>query len=149
MSVLMIRSGFWELLQQDAVYIREQVFIQEQNIPIEDEWDEHDSIALHFVMYANQQPIATARLLENNSVGRVAVLKNYRGQGIGKHLMLDIINQAKIERRAFLKLSAQTHAISFYAELGFQVEGNTYLDCGIPHIQMSLPLKPVSLDSLE
>ena len=140
MSWYMIRSGHWDQLQPDAKNIREQVFIHEQNISAEEEWDNQDPIALHFVVYAQEQPIATARLLENNSIGRVAVLKHYRGKGIGKLLMLKIIEQAKNEDRDSLKLSAQTHAIPFYAGLGFQVEGETYLDCGIPHVTMTMKL---------
>lgn len=77
-----VQSGHWDKLEQDAKFIRKQVFIIEQNIPEEEEWDDQDMISDHFVVYDQDQPIATARLLQNNSVGRVAVLKAYRGQGI-------------------------------------------------------------------
>lgn len=138
MSQFTIRTGRWDELQNDAKLIREQVFIQEQQIPVEDEWDAEDAISVHFVVYDQDQPIATARLLQNNSVGRVAVLKSHRGTGIGKLLMQKIIQQAKHQQREFLKLSSQVHAIQFYAGLGFNVEGEQYLDCGIPHIDMRL-----------
>ena len=138
MSQFKIRAGRWDELQNDAKLIREQVFIQEQQIAVEDEWDAEDAVSLHFVVYDQDQPIATARLLQNNSVGRVAVLKSHRGLGIGKLLMHQIIQQAKHEQREFLKLSSQVHAIQFYAGLGFNVEGEQYLDCGIPHIEMRL-----------
>ena len=138
MSQFTIRTGRWDELQNDAKLIREQVFIQEQQIAVEDEWDAEDAVSLHFVVYAQDQPIATARLLQNNSVGRVAVLKSHRGAGIGKLLMQQIIQQAKHQQREFLKLSSQVHAIQFYAGLGFNVEGEQYLDCGIPHIDMQL-----------
>ena len=140
MTELKIRSGSWDELQNDAKLIREQVFIQEQHIPVEEEWDAQDAVALHFVVYDQAQPIATARLLQNHSIGRVAVLKAYRGQGIGKLLMLEMIQQAKHEQRKFLKLSSQVHAVQFYAGLGFTVQGEQYLDCGIPHIDMYLKL---------
>ncbi len=140
MTVLKIRSGGWDELQNDAKLIREQVFIQEQNIPVEDEWDEQDAIALHFVVYNQTHPVATARLLQNNSIGRVAVLQSYRGLGIGKMIMLHMIEQAKHEQRKFLKLSSQVHAVQFYAGLGFTMQGEQYLDCGIPHIDMTLKL---------
>ena len=140
MTELKIRSGGWDELQNDAKLIREQVFIQEQHIPVVEEWDAQDAIALHFVVYDQVQPIATARLLQNHSIGRVAVLKAYRGQGIGKLLMLEMIQQAKHEQRKFLKLSSQVHAMQFYAGLGFTVQGEQYLDCGIPHIDMTLKL---------
>ena len=64
----------WEQLEKDAKYIREQVFIQEQGIAPEDEWDDFDATAVHFMVYDKEQPIATARLLPQHSVGRVAVL---------------------------------------------------------------------------
>jgi predicted GNAT family N-acyltransferase len=136
-----IRTGSWNKLQQDAKLIREQVFILEQQIAVEDEWDDQDAISQHFVIYDQVQPVATARLLQNNSVGRVAVLKSHRGLGIGKLLMLQIIEQAKYEQRKFLKLSSQVHAIQFYVSLGFKVESEEYLDCGIAHIDMYLKLQ--------
>ena len=138
MSQFTIRTGSWDELQNDAKLIREQVFIQEQQIAVADEWDAEDAVSVHFVVYDQDQPIATARLLQNNSVGRVAVLKSHRGLGIGKLLMQKIIQQAKHQQREFLKLSSQVHAIQFYAGLGFKVEGEQYLDCGIPHIEMRL-----------
>ena len=138
MSQFSIRTGRWDELQNDAKLIREQVFIQEQQIAVADEWDAEDAVSVHFVVYDQDQPIATARLLKNNSVGRVAVLKSHRGLGIGKLLMHQIIQQAKHQQREFLKLSSQVHAIQFYAGLGFNVEGEQYLDCGIPHVDMRL-----------
>lgn len=137
---LSILSGSWQRLAQDAKAIREIVFIQEQNISPEDEWDDLDAICTHFVVYVQGQAIATARLLPNHSIGRVAVLKTYRGMNIGQKLMQEVIAYAKQEQRPFLKLSSQVHAIGFYSGLGFLVEGAEYLDCGIPHIDMRLSL---------
>ena len=136
MSAYTMRSDRWNVLEADAKTVRTAVFIQEQNIAEHDEWDAEDAKSLHFVMYDQNRAIATARLLENNSIGRVAVLKNYRGQGIGQQLMQQIIAVAATEQRDFLKLSAQVHAIGFYENLGFSVEGESYLDCGIPHVDM-------------
>ncbi|WP_151715120.1 GNAT family N-acetyltransferase [Acinetobacter sp. TUM15071] len=135
-----VKQGNWDQLQQDAKLIRTLVFILEQGIAEADEWDEQDAISQHFVIYDQDQPIATARLLQNNSVGRVAVLKAYRGQGLGQMIMLDIIAFAKQQERAFLHLSSQVHAMSFYQQLGFVVQGDEYDECGIPHIEMRMPL---------
>lgn len=135
-----IKQGHWDQLQQDAKLIRTQVFICEQCITEADEWDDQDLISQHFVIYDQDQPIATARLLENNSVGRVAVLKAYRGQGLGQMIMLEIIGYAQKQRRSVLTLSSQVHAISFYEKLGFTVQGNSYDECGIPHIEMTMSL---------
>ncbi|RXS92906.1 GNAT family N-acetyltransferase [Acinetobacter junii] len=139
--MFIVQSGHWDKLEQDAKFIRKQVFIIEQNIPEEEEWDDQDMISDHFVVYDQDQPIATARLLQNNSVGRVAVLKAYRGQGIGRMIMLEIIRQAHQQDRKFLQLSSQVHAISFYEKLGFSIQGDAYDECGIPHIKMQLVIE--------
>ncbi|NKG34540.1 GNAT family N-acetyltransferase [Acinetobacter junii] len=136
-----VQSGHWDKLEQDAKFIRKQVFIIEQNIPEEEEWDDQDMISDHFVVYDQDQPIATARLIQNNSVGRVAVLKTYRGQGIGRMIMLEIIQLAHQQDRTFLQLSSQVHAISFYEKLGFSIQGDAYDECGIPHIKMQLVIE--------
>lgn len=133
-------QGTWEQLAQDAKFIREQVFVQEQKISPEDEWDDFDATALHFVVYDKIQPIATARLLPHHSIGRVAVLASYRKQGIGKILMQKIIEHARHEKLPYLKLSAQTYVTAFYEALGFEIQGEVYQDCGIPHIDMTLKL---------
>jgi len=135
-----VKHGRWDQLQQDAKLIRTQVFICEQGITEADEWDDQDLISQHFVIYDQDQPIATARLLENNSVGRVAVLKAYRGQGLGQMIMLEIISYAQKQGLSVLTLSSQVHAISFYEKLGFTVQGNSYDECGIPHIEMTMSL---------
>ncbi|EHU2953719.1 GNAT family N-acetyltransferase [Acinetobacter baumannii] len=133
-------AGSWTQFEEDAKYIREQVFIQEQGIEPEDEWDDFDSIAMHFMVYGKEQPIATARLLPQHSIGRVAVLMPYRKQGIGKILMQHIIEYARQHKLPYLKLSAQTYVTAFYEALGFKVQGEVYQDCGIPHIDMTLTL---------
>ena len=135
-----VKHGCWDQLQQDAKLIRTQVFICEQGITEADEWDDQDVISQHFVIYDQDQPIATARLLQNHSVGRVAVVKAYRGQGLGQMIMLEIISYAQKQRRSVLTLSSQVHAISFYKKLGFTVQGNSYDECGIPHIEMTMSL---------
>ena len=140
--MLSVENGDWDQLQQDARLIRELVFIVEQNIPEQDEWDDQDAISKHFVVYDHDQPIATARLLQDNSIGRVAVIQKYREQGIGRLIMLEIIEHAQQQHRPFLKLSSQVHAISFYEKLGFVTQGDPYDECGIPHIEMMMPLIP-------
>lgn len=135
-----IITGGWEQLEKDAKLIREKVFIQEQGIAPEDEWDDLDATVLHFIVYDREQPIATARLLPQHSVGRVAVLLPYRKQGVGKILMQHIIDYARQQNLPYLKLSAQTYVTAFYEALGFVGQGEEYLDCGIPHIDMTLEL---------
>ena len=136
MNQFKIISGQWSDLEKHAKLIRTAVFIQEQNIDEADEWDVQDPISIHFIVYDQNQAIATARLLQNNHIGRVAVLKSYRGRGIGLMLMQVIIQQAQLENRSELELSAQSYASSFYEKLGFYVIGSEYLDCGIAHVDM-------------
>ena len=140
MSEFTVVVGDWHSLQQHAQHIRELVFILEQDIAPEDEWDDQDPISTHFVVYDADQPIATARLLSNDHVGRVAVLKEYRSKGIGKLVMQEIIALAKQQQRKELILSSQVHATQFYGGLGFAVQGESYLDCGIPHVDMVMTL---------
>ena len=135
-----VKHGRWDQLQQDAKLIRTQVFICEQGITEADEWDDQDVISQHFVIYDQDQPIATARLLQNHSVGRVADVKAYRGQGLGQMIMLEIISYAQKQGLSVLTLSSQVHAISFYEKLGFTVQGNSYDECGISHIEMTMNL---------
>lgn len=137
---LKIVSGSWKDLATPAKMIREAVFIQEQHIAAEDEWDVEDAVAVHFIVFQQDQTIATARLLSNNSIGRVAVLTTARGLGVGQRLMQAVIDYARAEQRELVKLSSQVHAIGFYQALGFEVQGEEYLDCGIPHIDMYLKL---------
>ncbi|MFV5405636.1 MULTISPECIES: GNAT family N-acetyltransferase [unclassified Acinetobacter] len=137
---LKIVSGSWKDLGVYAKVIREAVFIQEQYIAAEDEWDAEDAVAVHFIVFQQDQAIATARLLTNNSVGRIAVLKSHRGLKIGQRLMQAVIDYARAEQRELVKLSSQVHAIGFYQALGFEAQGEEYLDCSIPHIDMYLKL---------
>jgi len=117
LSLFQIRHGSWNELQSAAKFIRTEVFIQEQT-----------------------RAIATARLLPNHWIGRVAVLKTDRGRGLGKALMQAIIEYAQEQQLDQLCLSSQVHATSFYQELGFACFGEVYEDCGIPHINMHLTL---------
>lgn len=137
---LKIVSGSWKDLAAHAKVIREVVFIQEQHIAAEDEWDAEDAVAVHFIVFQHDQAIATARLLSNNSIGRVAVLTTARGLGVGQRLMQAVIDYARAEHRELVKLSSQVHASGFYQALGFEVQGEEYLDCGIPHVDMYLKL---------
>ncbi len=128
--------GTWQALQTDASLVRQQVFIEEQKIPPQEEWDIADQTAIHFVVYQAEQVIATARLVDQNKIGRVAVLKPYRNLGVGTFLLQFIIDYAQQQQRSYLQLSAQIQALSFYENLGFCAEGETYLDCNIPHQTM-------------
>ncbi|QJD58320.1 GNAT family N-acetyltransferase [Pseudomonas sp. gcc21] len=116
--------------------IRRAVFIDEQCIPADEEWDADDAISVHFLLCAKGEPAGTARLLPDGHIGRVAVMRDWRGTGLGKVLMLAVMDHARGVGMDILKLSAQTYALDFYRGLGFVVESGEYLEAGIPHHRM-------------
>ncbi|HDY99516.1 MAG TPA: GNAT family N-acetyltransferase [Pseudomonas sabulinigri] len=116
--------------------IRQQVFIDEQHVPEDMEWDSQDEGATHFLLFYQQEPVATARLLGDGHIGRVAVLSEHRSKGLGAELMQHIIRHAHSSGMQELHLSAQTQATDFYNKLGFSVCSAEYLDAGIPHQDM-------------
>lgn len=130
----------WERAQITATHVRQAVFINEQNVPEEDEWGHGDEEALHFVASLAGNPIATARLSADGTVGRMAVLKSFRNQGTGSAIMDQLIKTAKQNRFMVLKLNAQRTAEGFYAKHGFIAEGDEFTDAGIAHIAMQLEL---------
>ena len=131
----------WSSHQNELTGIRKKVFIDEQKVPVELEIDEHDPEAIHFlVMNKNEQYIATARLLKNGHIGRIAVLKEYRNQGIGTNLLSDILSKAMQLKIKTVFLNAQVYAEKFYKSHGFISQGKIFMDAGIPHIKMTKKL---------
>jgi len=130
---------------QEAIrLIREKVFIEEQAVPVELEWDELDADCLHcLVSIEDGKPVATARLHNNKSVthiGRMAVLKPYRQQGVGTLMLETLLEQAQLNGVKEVAINAQTTAITFYQRLGFMSVGDEFDDAGIPHYKMTLKL---------
>lgn len=120
--------------------IREEVFVKEQEYPIELEFDEADENCWHLVLTDDEKAIATARLLKLSEgvfkPGRIAVLKAYRGKNIGAELLTLIIEKAKEMGAKELHIGAQTYAVGFYEKFGFKTTGEEYMDEHIPHIDM-------------
>ncbi len=121
--------------------VREQVFMREQGVPEELEWDGEDAQAIHVIARNDDgEVIGTGRLLRNGHIGRMAVLADWRGRGVGSALLSALLEEA---RRLGLKqvfLHAQLQAIGFYARHGFKTHGNVFPDAGIPHRSMRLRL---------
>lgn len=140
MSSLRIEQGDWQQLGAQAGEIRRRVFIDEQAVPQQEEWDSRDDQCLHFLAWLDGQPVGTARLLPDGHIGRVAVLAAGRGQGIGLALMRATIEAARERGHAQAELAAQTHALAFYRRLGFEAHGAEFLDAGIAHRNMRLHL---------
>lgn len=135
-----VTSGDWESLGEPASLIRRVVFIDEQQVPQEEEWDGLDSACLHFLATLQGEPVGTARLLPDGHIGRVAVLSRARGTGIGYQLMQAAIHAARDAGHTQAVLSAQLHALAFYERLGFVAHGDVFMDAGIPHREMMLAL---------
>jgi YbgC/YbaW family acyl-CoA thioester hydrolase len=140
-----VRVGAWAELGEAAQAIRTTVFVQEQQIPAELEWDTADAVALH-ALACNRLgvPLATGRLLEHvpgvGKIGRMAVSPAWRGSGVGRQV-LDALMQAARERddREVL-LHAQCSAESFYQRAGFTSRGPRFDEAGIPHVEMTRSL---------
>ena len=140
-AVLELRCGSWHALGPDAQRVRTQVFVQEQGIAPEDEWDAADADCLHVVAYNRLgQPVATARLLPAQAgvakLGRMAVHRVLRGTGVGRQLLSELAQAARARGDRCLRLSAQRSAEGFYQRLGFEALGQPYDEVGIPHIEM-------------
>lgn len=123
----------------DAYSVRKTVFVEEQHVPLEEEIDQYEADATHFVLYHEDQPIGAGRFRVMDSYGkveRICILKEARKLGAGKALMEGIEQYAKQQGLQQLKLNAQTHAIPFYAKLGYEVVSDEFLDAGIPHKAM-------------
>jgi len=116
--------------------IRYQVFVKEQKVPVEMEWDEYDSESIHFLAFQNNIPIACARLKPDGQIGRMAVLEKFRNQGIGSKLLAFVLKHANMHRIKPVYLHAQTTAIPFYERQGFSVQGKLFYEAGIPHREM-------------
>ncbi|MCC2634666.1 MAG: hypothetical protein K0S48_2552 [Ramlibacter sp.] len=142
-----VKTGPWSELGADAGRIRTAVFVQEQRIPAELEWDEADATAVHAVAYNRLgQPVATGRLLPAADgvcmIGRMAVHQVLRGCGLGEQVLRALAAEAQRRGDRAIELHAQRTARAFYERLGFVARGQPYEEAGIPHVDMTsaLPL---------
>lgn len=123
----------------DAFSVRRTVFIDEQQVPEEEEIDQFEEVATHFVVYDNQQPVGAGRFRLVDGLGkveRICVLSTHRKRGVGKMLMNKVEEIAKDQNISKLKLNAQTHAEVFYQSLGYKTVSDVFMDAGIPHVTM-------------
>jgi len=130
----------WDKARGHASAIRFKVFVEEQRVPAEIELDAHDEESLHAVVFSGDSPVATARLLPDGHIGRMAVLKEWRGKGAGALMLTTLMKMAKLLGHRQILLSAQTHAVPFYRAHGFTEEGEEYMEAGIPHQDMKRAL---------
>ena len=142
-----ITSGRWQALQQPLIEVRTVVFIEEQHVPTDIEWDALDAGAIHLLaLNEDEKAIGCARILNVNSpdgiarIGRMAVLKAWRGCGLGRQLLDKGIELCRQQNVKTIAISSQTHAIKFYQQAGFVVTSDAYIDANIWHVDMALTL---------
>ena len=137
----LIQVVHWGEAEPALRAIRTAVFIHEQHVPEAMEWDEFDAISVHLLAHDTAgQPVGTARLLPDGHIGRMAVLKEWRGQGIGSAMLRKLLQELTQRHQRKALLNAQTSAVPFYEKFGFRVLGEEFMEAGIPHVKMTLSL---------
>jgi predicted GNAT family N-acyltransferase len=127
----------WGIDREALRAIRLRVFVAEQGVPAELEWDGLDAQAVHLLAEdLDGRPIATARLLASGQIGRMAVLRPWRGQGVGGHLLAEALAIAQARHLPRPWLNAQLSALDFYRRRGFTPQGEGFVEAGIPHVRM-------------
>lgn len=149
-----VAPASWESDSVALCAVREDVFVLEQKVPIEDERDALDAQSHHVLARDRDgRPIGTGRLVPPNlspdgrtaTIGRMAVLAQWRGHGVGASILRVLLEQARARAYATIELHAQTHALSFYAKFGFAPHGEEFDECGILHRRMTLTLAAPSV----
>ncbi len=135
-SKIVIRLADWEKDKAALRAIRSQVFIKEQNVPEDMEWDEYDANATHFLAFENDREIACARLKTDGQIGRMAVLEDYRNDGTGTKLLQFVLQTIAEINLNEVYLHAQVTAIEFYEKHGFVSQGDVFYEAGIAHRAM-------------
>ncbi|MBU7592760.1 GNAT family N-acetyltransferase [Metabacillus halosaccharovorans] len=137
-----------------AFTIRKQVFVEEQSVPLEDEFDQFDTLnglCEHILVHYNEQPVGTGRLRVVGGVGkleRICILKPFRKFGLGKVMIKELEEIAKEKGVLQVKLHGQTQAEGFYKKLGYQTSSPIFMEDGIPHILMEKELSTREIDLL-
>ncbi len=127
----------WPTEQDTICAIRRRVFIEEQQVPEDLEWDGLDRTAIHVLGSVNPGPAcATARLLPDGRIGRMAVLPAYRNRGLGSALLAELMATAAEAGMQQLCLHAQMRVLAFYQRFGFEASGDTFVEAGIRHCLM-------------
>ena len=136
-----VRLCNWDEARADASRIRELVFVREQGVPPELEMDAEDAHCDHALAYAEDGlAIATGRLLPDGHIGRMAVLKAWRGKGVGALVLRSLVERARQRGHAHARLNAQVSAAGFYRRYGFEVSGAEFMEAGIAHVAMQREL---------
>lgn len=133
-----VEDADWEQLGPLAGPIRQAVFVGEQGVPAEMEWDRWDALSHHAVARGpDGRAMGTGRLLPDGRIGRMAVLKEWRGKGVGTLLLLHLMEAARKRGIEQIALHAQISAEPFYRRFDFVPNGDEFIEAGIPHVLMT------------
>ena len=121
--------------------IREAVFIREQGVPAELEWDEFDEGCRHALALSQRgEAVGCGRIFSNGHIGRIAVMQQWRKKKVGTAIMEALLDYARAHDYKQVDVDAQTQALPFYRGFGFAEQGEEFIDAGLPHIKMTLQL---------
>ena len=140
-DMVQLHMGNWHDLQALAAPLRTEVFVDEQRVPTQMEWDQDDATAVHCVAINRMgMPLATGRLLQHAPgvarIGRMAVKKQMRGSGLGRRVLDALLHEARARGDREVRLHAQCSAEDFYKRAGFAPHGAVFEEAGIAHIEM-------------
>lgn len=131
----MVRTT-WAAGREQLHAVRHAVFVIEQQVPEDEEWDAADAECSHVLALCGDVPIGTGRIDRNGKIGRMAVLERWRGHGVGKCIMQELLDMARAQGLKRLYLNAQITARSFYERFGFIAAGELFLEANIEHVRM-------------
>jgi len=141
-----VKRVTWQDAETDLRILREFVFIGEQNVPVELEWDGKDEQCVHILAQDKKgRGIGTARMTTEGHIGRMAVLRAWRNRGVGSDMLTALVTIARARQLSRVQLDAQTHAVEFYQRHDFIPQGGTFMDAGIPHQHMTRSLPPLDV----
>lgn len=143
MSFTRIVEARWPRDADQVRAVREAVFVREQHVPPDLEWDGLDETCVHcLALIEDGSAIGTARLLPDGHIGRMAVMLPWRKAGVGSAMLQWMMDRAHAEGFAEVRLNAQVHALDFYRRHGFDAVGEVFMDAGIAHRAMVRALMP-------
>jgi predicted GNAT family N-acyltransferase len=141
MSTFRVRLADWEREREAMRAVRSEVFIREQAVPQDIEWDVNDPLCVHaLAVDADGTPIGTGRLAPDGKIGRMAVLPDWRGSGVGTAILEFLVVCARDRGLKECYMNAQSHALDFYLQQGFEAYDAEFMEAGIPHRHMKRSL---------
>lgn len=140
MNELIISKALWSEDSEALAKLRTEVFVNEQQVPAEIEIDGRDTQCEHVKAVLQGKLVGTGRLLPGGFIGRMCVLRQFRGQGIGSLMLHQLIELARQEKYSQVLLNSQTDAIAFYQHYGFVIDSDEFMEAGISHRRMTFKI---------